>query len=853
MPENTKQTKTKGHLLQIEGIGDNTDDLAGVLYATDNIEIEDIDQIITASGSSDTFKVKEHFINPESGKGVVQSPYSTDITLSSYTFELRLHDDIAKTFFNVAERSSIFLEESISSTATGAGALKVNDNSTISTPAVIWIDSEAIYVDGKTGGNFDIAQRGVYGTTESDHIGSDDAVGDGTLIFDSNPSFAQRKVTLYSYDPEAEELNQRWQGTITENNVQNITSNNNGTRLRIPTSDHFSISDDFVINKERNTINIQDSDIEIIVGPNFTATNGVQISSSVNKSSDYQSNGTAFWKVDPNPDTVLQDPTLIATTGGSPGFKTNVLGAPVNQDADTSEENRTTVNTLEGGQLHECLVVDRNLDEFGLFSTNLFSSTYPLALGPSTSTISSNFLTITPYHPVAIDAAVMLSTKEDVSDPDNFDIFKGNWGLNLREIFKGNNGQGAIDDAWDIIKQTPWAKIDQMIVGWDPDPLTWIEWSNKYLLEPIGVKRILTDNGELSWGFVNRSDVLDLSEAFSTPKAAPITNPGDSPGTLKWNPNAEKRIDSVRAEYDKLPWQEPSVVVQTTRKGNIAKSINTLDEDVKLKLDLYRSTIKAITFTSDRLNAQAFADPIIRVRLQDYEERNKIAGFSNDLNFDLNSKIFLEDIPIDRAWLVDTNGERIKSITTDPQWLGQIVGRYYDPTNSTYELDLFLSNYVDNDILKWRAPSMIIARFGSGETSDILFGVPQGGSDDSSTYGIPENYLSDKENGTSEGDAGFFNVDDEVEVWTQYGKKINGVNEPYIVDQIASDGTSYGLLLTDQDGNSPNFGNFSKGDVVRLAEYDDYDSDFLTGIENAFVYLANEDDSVSGDDPQRYA
>jgi len=830
-----------GHGVQIGGLGSETGDLAGALYVTDNIP-----QSETISGlyGPETFELRPDLMDPSGGKGVHMSIYNDRLKSSAYTFEFRLHDHIAKRFFNMASRSSVFLKAPLKD---GDSVIEVNDTSGFSTPAVVHIQTEAIYVDGTTTSNgnpaLTIANRGVYGTASSRQK-------QGALLFNDIPSLENRPIRLFSYDVRAGSLHQRWMGIIKNSNVTNIKTAQNGTILKVPSSDPLSKIDDWVVNKERHSFDFKDGGLKYDHGRDLLRADSVSMTSTspleteLHKRDDIPFNDTGFFKLEPGDDQTLKEPTLVRIAGGDDGtsllpfITENVLGCPL-EIGEKPKNLRNSAIALSGGQAKECMVVDPSLDAPANQQdpTNWSSSTWPLikvnedasGVGPADSEILDRL----PYHPLAIDAAVLLSTDSEARDASRFDVFVGGWSIDLSWLFAGDGGQDAIDTAWEIINKTPQAAIDQLVIGWEDSPLTWMEWSNENLLSPNGIKRSLTQEGELTWSMRGIGDIEDYSAAITTPNIDPITKPEDKPGVLEWSPAAEKRVSAVRGDYDDLPWKEGSrEVLSTSNKGDVGRNANSLDEDATIKLGVYRSVQKARVIVQERLELQSFADPMIRVEAQD---PNLLSG---SLSFDLGARVMLGQLPLDRAWLVDTDGDRITQINADPQWMAQIVGRYYNPSRMTYELDLFLANYADNVLGRQRAPSMIVHEKGTAGTSGTnwLFGPLS---------------TTDTDYGGAKADVAHFHSNDEVALWTQnFSAQRSQTDPPYRVNQIQQSKTAptganrWAIELVDSSVTAADLSAVQTGDVVRLDSYSAYDSDFIAGVNRAFAYLASDNDKL---------
>jgi len=853
----TLPDRSTGHAIQIEAFGDNENDLSGSLYVTDNIPVTGQ----TTGSILNAYTLKQHLIEPSDGKSVTQNPYSSKVKASSYTFNLRMHDDIATTFFNTEERSFVKLDGDISIDEETSFTVNSTD---FTAPGVLWIDNEAIYIDGSSGGDtYSIGQRAVYGSIKREH-------GDGTLVFNEFPNFENKKVRLYSYDLtkdiDSRELIQRWTGVIKNSDVVNISTNQNGTILQIPSSDPLSKRDDWVVNKDRNQLTLkEDLDFVAVNNPDRAGVSGLPGGlgqfQKLHKDTSYDTErAVSFWKVDPDKDQKLEESILYKRDEDNNTDTATVLDSPLKISEDGSNE--------ISGRMSECFVIDEAMDNPSAGSQTPLewsSSTWPLtqanldaqAAGIS-SPINDAFLNILPYHPIAIDAAMIFSTSRQDRRADLFNIYNPPWALDLRWLMAGEQGSDAISKAWDLIKKTSGIQIQQLLLGWEPDPIQWLKWSEKHLLEPVGFKRVLTQEGELSWSRRDVSSIVDFSEAQGRPSVEAISKSDNQAGILKWNPVAEKRISTVIGEYDVKPWDDiTDLVSATSTKGDIGRSSISLDEDATLQLGSWRKQ-QAKKWVENRLSLQSFADPIIRIEVQDYNEINNRVTSNLDLNYDLGEKLIVDNIPVDRAWLVDTDGNRVKNIQAEPQWIGQIIGRYYNPRTLTYELDLFLANYLDNTAPRLRAPSMIVHDIGEagGELPD-----------DEYLYGPEEEVITPKysDYGDFDRDLNHFHIGDEVEIWSQNGatKRIL-TNGPYIVVSLtnaktAPDGlTRNAMELENQDGNNPDLTDIEDGDVIRLAEFSDYDSDFLDNVSRAFVYLCSDNSKLSEggsdeEDPDRFA
>lgn len=784
--------------LHIEGVGKSGGEADGVLWVSDAVERLSSSQLSGLGFDLDTdlAGVDNHTLVTRDGGGVDASgvstePFSPRANASGATFELRAFDGVAEKFMYIDPRADAALTGEVEKTDTDIPL----DDATLGGD-VVWVGHEAIKLgtwdesDSYTG-----STRAYYTPATKGQHHPDEA----NVYTDAVPTWGGRRVRLYTYDVSTSTLNLRWRGQLASSPTSAM-----GLRaaiVRMPCDGPLTERDRWVVNSDplvfrcdwtdgvRHTLRVRKSeDSDTIRG----GLGGV--ATRVRKASDWATSG---------------NPTYLKIGGDLfrkfAGTQQQQLGAPKFQPDDLEPEDG--FQPYEGIAT-EVFVIDRQ-------NGGDANATRPLA------DVTKKFSDRYPFHPVAIDAAVCLSTRSTTSTPDDFDIFQAPyWGLDLGWLFEDD----IITRVHDIIQATPFLQIDQLVIGWEGQPIEWLPFGEKKLLRPFGLTRAITDDGNLTYAQAELASVKNFSDALDN-KVTALTGGGDrAPGPLEFDTGRGDTVSQQPVEYDNLPWQEPKRQLVRAVGDDSARTANSVRRSGEtLDYGTITSEQSVTVNAVSRLLMQHFAMPRLRIRVDDFVDDGK--------DYDLGSWVTLNDLPLRDAWLVDEDGDRIETLGDSANFSGQIIGRTpeFDQGQTTYLLDILLANYVHGAI-RWRGPSARITGVNAG--GNIL----EVSTD--SDFGLPES------------DASVFTIGDEISVWDQVGT-LHESTFPEIIDLEAVSASVIEIELDSFFSTNP-----SSNQIIRLAPSNTYvNTAVLTGIDRAYAFIADNTDTPTlgnGDDADTY-
>lgn len=435
--------------------------------------------------------------------------------------------------------------------------------------------------------------------------------------------------------------------------------------------------------------------------------------------------------------------------------------------------------------------------------------TVPLDTAPLAQLTGVENADIAPRHPIAIDAAVCLSTVETSKDVDAFDIFQApHFGLGLQWLFAGN----IVGRVKDLIDEYPDRLIDEFVLAGDGEPIDWMSWSDKHLLQPLGFYRAITKDGKMTYQSIDLADVGDYSAVVGTPIEAK-TAPGDAPGPLDFETGRGHISDTVEVIYRDLPWQTPArQLVQAVEADSPRTASLQSRSDATLNLGAIQSESAVTRQGVAQLLFQHYQMPRLTIRVHDWRETGADYG--------IGERVALKDLPLEDEYLYDRDGTRIAAITDDPRFVGTILSRtpHYGGDAITYRLTLLLTNFA-HQLTRWRAPSARVSGYASNRVV-----LP-----DSTDFGDVQ------------ADPSRFTVGDDVAAWS-----IDGVQQGGVAEIISISGGSGSDWAFDLNADI----SAQAGDYLRLARYNDYaNAGVLPGVDRAYVYLGDSarDAQISGD------
>lgn len=404
------------------------------------------------------------------------------------------------------------------------------------------------------------------------------------------------------------------------------------------------------------------------------------------------------------------------------------------------------------------------------------------------------------YHPVAIAAAMMLSTKSDVADPDNFDILHHNWSLNLKKHFSASS----IAEIHDVIKRNPTDQIEYFVLGKDGQPVRLME-EIRNLLQTYGYRLLIDRHGYLTIGKVGLIDV----DIWGTAKLN-IVNAVAS-DLLQFTDGSGDTMSRVFGKYGETPFFDGNTVEVSSQLEGQYPTVATLDEN---ELAINANTIANLGPLRAQLESRAmlmdFQCPRLQVRVDG----------DTSANLGLGQWVNLQDLPLAKAWLFDIDGNRVSAISSvfDPRWIGQIISRRYLITENAYEIGLIFPN---NALVRWRAPSARIS--GAPQTVNTRIGIVPG----SPLFFDPD------------GDISRFTVGDEVSIINDSGNW--ATTSPLTITAIGADYLEF----------ATNVESWNRGyywvelSYLKTSTANGYFNDtVISGIDRAYAFLGADNETL---------
>lgn len=392
-----------------------------------------------------------------------------------------------------------------------------------------------------------------------------------------------------------------------------------------------------------------------------------------------------------------------------------------------------------------------------------------------------------PYHPLSVASALLMSGNYAL-DEAQFNVLGDRWSAGLRTLF----GPSFIADMHAMIEDTRNLEVDFFLLGWDGKAEDLLTVINTKLLRPYSFTFGITDDGLLTIQRFGLFSVLDFDRAFNN-----TLTPLMSPLLCKFDPAMGSAVEGISATVGEMPW----------RKGeSFLVNIEGGDADTERLQDSARWTVDFSTVSSENSRAviskllgmttlAAFAMPRVTIRVDD--------GRFMGVDLGLGELCILKDIPIDKSYFIDRDGNRLDTIEGLTEFAGIIIGRQFNIPNQTYIVTLLLTNF-RGGLTRLRAPSAVCNATLAGANVSIA-------TDDNQIPGA---------NGDD------FNVGDQVVFLHRSMAPISGLGVHTVTGKSPTS-----LTVTPSKSAS-----LPAGAVVRLATFGDYTSRPRVGNTNLLVY-----------------
>jgi hypothetical protein len=297
-------------------------------------------------------------------------------------------------------------------------------------------------------------------------------------------------------------------------------------------------------------------------------------------------------------------------------------------------------------------------------------------------------------HRVALAYAFLRSGRGPVDS--DWDRWTGVWGMGLRF---SDFDQPAI---LTVIKETA-PDVDQLVLGWDGEPVPIEPLICSTLLLPGGYHLATKENGQIYFASFRLPNIDDLANA---PVVLAI------PQTLEEDMVIEDQATSVVAEIGGTPWADPdllSIDIVTGQRTDTTRSA-AYESASQFPIDfqtIARTREDIVPEVLERLGVARLGPPRISIR------STRLSGDTYDLG-----RWYVLDIPVEDWWAA--NGD----INPDPPEelrLGYLVSRQYNIENATYDLT-FLSHKDDGRVSRMRAPAGLVSSSATSATITLSAG-----------------------------------------------------------------------------------------------------------------------------------
>lgn len=684
---------------------------------------------------------------------VVCEPFNSTMRFSSLSIELEAENIIAELLQHKGRRADSTVSEELS-----FDAQQIQTEATDGglTDTIVYINDETMLIDSHLGsGVYGLGERGLFGSIASHHPVDSN-------IFTTVPFWHGRGVRIYTLDPshQPHRWQCRWQGRID----QNISTSADGTRIKFSAREGLATLDQTFLNLQQRKIDTQSVNFvsRSEDREQYEAKGSVGFNSAVKKT---PGRGGNYW--------VQIQNGLYRVQGyrKQKFIKSRELQSP-------PEDSRPTSSI----SVHEVFVVHQNESWCSTSRLNEQPSFY--------SGVSILDKTIYPRHPLAIFAALCFSDVSDDNDPSTFNVLKAPYfSAQLKWLFDDD----IIKNIHQMIQETQDLQVDNFVLGWSGEVVNMYEDIVRPLLHAYGFYFGMNNSGFLNIKRLKLPDVDDV-EDIPNQKLQAI------PDVLEWNDGYQDSAEAVSATVGELPWRSPTTqLIRAVDNADQRKSAFT--QSASTTFDMRTVNPFNVRLSQDmltnRMLIQHFGVPRLRIRVDDHLHTGQ--------DYSLGQIVNIKDLPINRAAVINKNGQRVFNLEDNSNFYGYIVGRQFDFQTGTYELDIMLSG---DTTVKWRAPSMMISNVDSGAKTLNADTFSRFGDD------VP--------------DCTRFNEGDEIQVWRRSG--VLRTSEAATISDITNTTVT---LSTWPFSTDP-----LVGDIVRIANLGQYFNDTVkTQTERAYAYL----------------
>jgi hypothetical protein len=585
-------------------------------------------------------------------------PATGEFSLSAFVFELHNLDTVALTFLYQQTTPAGTLNAALTDSATTVLLSRAD------------LENEIVYIGNETillgvhagGGSYTTCSRARHGSQAVPH-------NVGTAFFTRPPSWRGRGVELVSHADSGAAIT-RWRGL-----VESISTNEDGTRVRIACRELWASLMGTRTNRGADAI--AGHNLVIAVKSSDPDLNGVFGSFRMEPSARKQSligseTGAVFAFMQ------VGDALMLAQETGYQTWRT-FFREPL--DASGEKLLATAIDTASvpvTQPIYEVFCVHR------VFDARLAA----IGLDPASATRGYDY----PYHPLTIAAVLLFGSTSTTYDYSAFDTATTRWAANFRTLFAAD----IILDIADLIEQTRGIEVDFFLLGWDGKEDDVLSVVLTRLLRPYGFFLGVTDSGQLTIARFGLADVVAYDAAVGN-ELDVLT----SPLQIAYDSAQGSAIDVIEARVGGRPWKAGRNVRLQASGGDSDRA--RLGDNQKWTVDY--STLDegnidtAITRIIALSQMGVFAMPRLTIRVDD--------AALTGTNLDHGALVTLADLPINEAYLVDSDGQRISTFAGRADFVGMVIGRKFLVGPRTYEVTILFTNY-RTGLERLRCPSMIV-------------------------------------------------------------------------------------------------------------------------------------------------
>lgn len=400
-----------------------------------------------------------------------------------------------------------------------------------------------------------------------------------------------------------------------------------------------------------------------------------------------------------------------------------------------------------------------------------------------------------PYHPLTIAGVLLASSRRtENSDLDQFDVMAPNFSAGIGFLMDLN--------VWtSLIRETNEVEVDQLILGWDGEPVNLLKVILEQMLPAYGFAITLNGDGRI---IPIRTGIADIQQLVGAEITMPL------PEYWEWKNIGSEVLDQIVAVVGETPWQQGTAVI-----------VNGLSE---------RTDVSGRTTRLNDLNKIEFNFPTIA---QAGSLNYATSRLTNVLiwRFDGLPQITMR-LPANEAWycgqwivlnkpsglitpiLYDLDGNRSDD-WEDYRYIAQITSVRPNIESQYYEVKVVLANYVFAKLAKYRAPSCRIKEdLGSG------FYKIEGLTSD---FNAPES------------DAVKFAEGDEIELYDKTLKRKDGISD---VISVYFDDPDYVIEMVDVSFDPAP----AVGDWIIISQSTSYSNPLRFGVPFPYPFVFMTDD-----------